>query len=115
MEILPCSLCVLCVKESRNFHLRETGGTPVLSFVHARIRQGFQSSTSEDFRKLVEQFVMDQAIRGQGFAAVDFERGSVKARNFSAGLFHDKHSSSGIPWIEAELPETIEAARSHVA
>src|SRR5580704_14031762 len=87
----------------------------VLSLVNPRIRQRFQTPPREDVCELTQQRVVNQTIRAQGFAAVEFERRSIKSRDLAAGFFHDQHSRRRIPGIQIELPETVVAATGHVA
>src|ERR1035441_5928353 len=79
-----------------------------------RTRQLFQPAPSKDFLKLIQQRFVNQRVRPQRFTAGNFERTTVKVRDFTASLFHHQHSGSRIPRIEIELPKAVIAARGNV-
>ncbi len=58
---------------------------------------------------------MQQAVGGQGLAAIEFKRRSVEPRYFPARLFYNQHARCSVPRIQVELPEAVVASRSHVA
>ncbi len=92
----------------------DTEGHIKLSFVLPWIRQRFQASSGKNVFKLLQQSVVNQTVRGHGFLAVEFEGCTVEARHRAARLLHDQHTRRRVPGIEIELPEAIEASRSHI-
>jgi hypothetical protein len=43
------------------------------------------------------------------------ERAAFEIRHFAAGFFDNQYTRGGVPGIEIELPEAIEAAAGHTA
>ena len=59
--------------------------------------QFFQPSSGEHLPEVRKQFLVNEAVAGQYFAAVEAERRSVEARYRSARFLHEKDAGSGIP------------------
>src|SRR5579862_4626235 len=83
--------------------------------VNTRVRQGLNASSREDFFELQQQRFVDQTVRCQGLAAVDFKRRSVEATNLASGFFDNKHARGCVPGIEIELPKAVEASAGYIA
>ncbi len=58
---------------------------------------------------------MQQAVRGQGLAAIEFKGRSIKARYLAPSLLNDQNAGRRIPGIEIELPEAVVTSRGHIA
>src|ERR1700693_88286 len=74
------------------------------------IRQRLESAPLENLRELAEQGLVYGGVRGQGFLAVDLEGAAMKIGHFAARFLDNQHAGSGVPGIEVELPESVEAA-----
>ena len=72
-------------------------------------------SAGEYRPELVQQRFVHQAIRDQRFAAVEFERSTVKTAGLASGLLDDEHARRRVPGIQVELPETVEASAGDIA
>ena len=59
--------------------------------------------------------VVDETVGTQGLAAGDLKWTAGKISDTPAGFLHKQHAGSGIPRIEIELPETVEASRGYIA
>src|SRR5579862_5522711 len=80
-----------------------------LFFVFPRIRQWLEPAARKDFRKLVKRRLMDQSVGREHVPIRNLERLPVESRHFAPGFFHNQNSGSGIPRVQVELPESVEA------
>src|SRR5271157_5054354 len=82
--------------------------------VFHRRRQRFQSASGEDFAEVLQQFFVDEAVRGQHLAAVQAKGCPVKASDGATRLLHDKHAGGGVPRVQVEFPKAVVASRRDV-
>jgi hypothetical protein len=60
-------------------------------------------------------FLVNQAIGGQIFAAVEAELAARESSHSTACLGHQQNAGGCIPGVEVELPEGVHAATSYVS
>src|SRR6266508_2276370 len=63
----------------------------------------------------LQHFVMNEAVAGYAFLAVDGSRLTSKVRNPPARLLDHQISGRAIPGAELQFPEPVEATRGNVA
>src|ERR1043166_2202883 len=63
----------------------------------------------------LQHFVMDEAVAGDAFLAVDGSRLTFEVRNPAAGLPDHQISRRAIPGAELQFPKPVEATRGNVA
>src|ERR1039458_417709 len=84
-----------------------------LCVLHRR-GQRLQPAAGKDLLEVRNQFLMNEAIRRQNFAAVEAKRRTVKAGHASAGFLDQKCARGSVPGIQIELPEAVVAPASDV-
>src|SRR5579875_602548 len=69
----------------------------------------------EDVGHAGEQGGVQAAVAGEGFRAVEMEGGAAHVADAAAGLGDDQLAGGGVPGLEVEFPEALEAAAGGVA
>ena len=76
---------------------------------------GAQFPAGEHGFKQIDQFVVDEAVGGEDFAAVELEVIAGEIGHAASGFFHKQNAGRGVPGVEIELPKALETASGNVS
>src|ERR1017187_8126835 len=73
-----------------------------------------QIAAGEHVAEETNQFLMNEAIRGEYLPAVELEVVAGKVRHAAASLFDQQNAGCRVPGVQIELPEGLEAASRYI-
>ena len=79
-----------------------------------RAGERFETASGKNFLKFVHESLMDKAVAGKGFAAVDVERAAGHVGDNAPSLLHDEDPRGRVPRIQVEFPETVIASAGYI-